>query len=527
MKPARNPDILAHHIELEAERRPDHRILTFESPAWGDRVVTYGDLWRNAQRLAGYWRERGLRKGDTIALMMRNYPEFVFAIVACSLSGVICASIDPRTKGRKLAVQLRTCGARLVLCDVDAARLLRESSLPDVTDILVHDPGGNASDDVRVGQVLAQDWQAVEQAVRELTEPHQIIYTSGTTGDPKGVVLDHGRAVAARNFIGLMGAGAEDVFYTGLSLTHANAQMMTAYPALWLGNHAVISETFTKRRLWDICRRFGCTTFTSLGGIMAGLYAEPERPDDADNPVRIVHSAGTPKAIWEAFERRFDVRIHEWYGTLEGGVATKRPGEGPVGSFGKPLPGAWTMKVVRPDGSECSPGEVGELIARPADGSPARVSYFGDPDASARKTRDGWLLSGDMVHRDADGWFFFDYRSGGGIRRNGDFVQPDHVERVLLEHPDIDDAFVYGVTATGGAPGEKDVVAAVVAAPDRTIDVLSVFQACRRSLEPNFVPSFLQIVDAIPKTISEKPQERFLVEMFEAGQGVIVREPPA
>jgi crotonobetaine/carnitine-CoA ligase len=121
-----------------------------------------------------------------------------------------------------------------------------------------------------------------------------------------------------------------------------------------------------------------------------------------------------------------------------------------------------------------------------------------------------------MGHTDADGWFFFDYRKGGGLRHNGDFVNPGFVEKVLAEHPQIDDVFVYGVPAASGAPGEKDVVAAVVVAAGAELDVAGVFAHCRDGLESNFVPSYLHVVAEIPKTASEKPQERFLLDAFDA-----------
>jgi len=243
------------------------------------------------------------------------------------------------------------------------------------------------------------------------------------------------------------------------------------------------------------------------------IYSEPVRDDDADNPVRRVFSAGMPATIWENFEKRFSLRIVEGYGAVEGGIAINR-GDGPTGSFGKPPPNL-EMKIVDENGDECAPGEQGELISRPADGSAPTVEYFGNKDASQKKTWGGWLRSGDVCHRDAEGWFYFDYRKGGGLRHNGDFVNPGFVEQVIAEHPQVTDVFVYGVPAASGAPGEKDVVAAVVPIRGGELDVESVFAACRAGLEPNFLPSYLQVVDEIPKTASEKPQERFLIERFE------------
>lgn len=130
-----------------------------------------------------------------------------------------------------------------------------------------------------------------------------------------------------------------------------------------------------------------------------------------------------------------------------------------------------------------------------------------------------------MGHTDAQGWFFFDYRKGGSIRHNGDFVNVGFVEKALAELPSVSDVFVYGVTAASGAPGEKDVVAAVVPSDLGTFSPADVFAACREALEANFVPSYLQVVEEIPKTASEKPQERFLLEAFDpAGSRVFTEQ---
>ncbi|MFI5364582.1 MAG: AMP-binding protein, partial [Candidatus Binatia bacterium] len=260
-----------------------------------------------------------------------------------------------------------------------------------------------------------------------------------------------------------------------------------------------------------ICRRYGCTTFSLLGGMMAAIYAEPPRPDDADNPVRFVLSAGTPRAIWEDFERRFNVRILEWYGAVEGGFAFKPIGQGPIGSFGRPIPGVMEMKIVDDDDNECPPGVVGELISRVA-GAETKVEYLKNPQASAEKTRGGWLRSGDMCHRDADGWLFFDYRKGSEIRHNGEFIQPDFVQKVLAEFPEVTDVYVYGVPAKSGAPGEKDVVAAIVLLEGEMFDPIDFFGNCVKQLERNQVPSCVQVLKEIPKTASEKPQDRFLID---------------
>ncbi|MGR8921161.1 MAG: class I adenylate-forming enzyme family protein, partial [Gammaproteobacteria bacterium] len=183
--------------------------------------------------------------------------------------------------------------------------------------------------------------------------------------------------------------------------------------------------------------------------------------------------------------------------------------------IGKP-PESLVGRVVDDDDRECPPDEPGEIVFRNADGSCPVIAYFKNPEASAAKTRDGWLRMGDIGYRDADGFFYFLYRKGGGIRHNGDFVNPAFVEKELAEHPQVDDVFVYGVPSANGVPGEKDVVAAIVPLDRSAFDGADVFAWCREKLESNFVPSYLQVVDEIPKTASEKPQERFLLEAFSA-----------
>ena len=533
----RSEIILADLIALRAEQQPDLDVVTFERWSLGagagpDEVRTYAALHEHANRIAAALVRLGMERGDRFGLMMRNHPEFVETMIAASITGCVAVPIDPRTRGEKLAFTLRNAGCRLVVCadycypQICAVR----PSLPDLRWVFALETG-EASEPISLklsaslNEVLA--WPAggtVDVRLAGPNDPLQIIYTSGTTGDPKGVVFPNGRWGAFAMLGMLLGYRPDDRPYTGLSLTHGNAQAVTLGPSLHMGLRAVFSRKFTKSKLWDVCRRYGCTTFSMLGGMATAIYSEPLRADDAEHRVRLVIDAGMPAAIWEAFERRFGVRIFEWYGAVEGGLAFKPIGVGPLGSFGKPVPGL-DMRVVDEQGRECPPGVVGEIVSRPTTGEEATVEYFENPDASAKKTAGGWLRSGDMGHRDADGWLFFDYRKGGGIRHNGDFVNTGFVEKVIAEHPTVSDVFVYGVPAASGAPGEQDVVAAIVPAAPASFSAADVFAACRRNLEPNFVPSYIQVVDEIPKTASEKPQERFLLERFAArGAGVFTEQ---
>jgi len=522
--------ILFADMLAKAEDKPDFTVVTFDNHPHPNEVLTYSDLVLKGNKLAQGLRKAGIGRGDTFSTVMRNHPELVIAIYAASALGAVMVPIDPRSKGEKLKYQLEHSGSKGVLFAAEFMDRVGEvlAGLPEVQTV-----GVMYKDEFRVAvspkypslsEILdGPEAPGVPLKDQSLNDPMMMIYTSGTTGNPKGV------RQRAQWILGAAGLAqmiwqytSEDRLYTGLSLTHGNAIAVTLVPALELSIPAVISRRFTKSRIWDVCRAHGCTTFSLLGGMMMGIYSEPERPNDGDNPVRKVISAGSPRAIWTAFEKRFNVQIHEWYAAVEGGFAHKPPGVGPVGSFGKPIDEMMEMKVVREDDTECEPGEIGELISRLKTGE-TKVEYHKNVEASEAKTRGGWLRSGDMVHRDEDGWFYFDFRKGGGLRRQGDFIMPEHVESIIAKHPDVSDVCVFGIKAASGAPGESDLVAAIVPTGDSEPDVKGVFEQCVKGLERNSVPSYVQIVPEIPKTASEKNLSRILKDNFDADDPNVYR----
>lgn len=526
--------ILANLIADRMQRWPDRDVLTFVSinadGGFDDEIRTYADLWRNGQRVAAGLDAEGLQIGETFGVITQNHPEFVDVMVGSSIAGTVFVPIDPRTKGKKLAFMLEHAQCRgVVIGDYALPQLIEVvDQCPSLQWVWVlGDTGAGDAIDLRargVADVLATACDDSGVRVSDPAAPMQMLYTSGTTGDPKAIRSSYSRFGMIGGLGEALGLHDDDRPYTGLSLTHANAQLITLGTTLHMGLRGVFSRKFTKSRLWDVTRQYGCTVFNLLGGMTTAIYSEPQKDNDADNPVRYVLSAGMPAAIWEKFEKRYNLKVYEFYGAAEGGLTLNPPGSGgPVGSIGKPPP-TLEGRIVDADGNDCAPGEPGEIIFRNADGTSPVVSYYRDPDASRKKTEDGWLRMGDVGYRDADGWYYFLYRKGGGIRHNGDFINPAFVEKELAENPAINDVFVYGVTSANGVPGEKDVIAAIVPTDAANFDPKLIFAACRKNLESNFIPTYLQIVSEIPKTASEKPQERFLLEAFDLGADNVFTE---
>jgi acyl-coenzyme A synthetase/AMP-(fatty) acid ligase len=514
--------VLGRLVVVRAAAEPDRTCLIFENADLPEERLTLGHVAVQSNKLAHALRSAGLQKGDRVGVLLRNHPEFVYALVACSKLGLVAVPIDPRSRGEKLRyfVKFAECAAVIsadyVTADDAAAEVLRQIGTP--TYVLstaegradgLHPPGEWPSlNEILDGPERPDTGQYVERP----GDAFELSYTSGTTGDPKAIVLTYERMPLYLMIpTAFFGYRADDVPYTGLSLTHGNALVVTLLPALsGAVEHSVFSRRFTKTRLWDVCIAHGCTTWSNLGGIASAIYGEPPSEKDRMHKVRMVVSAGMPRELWVPFEERFGVRVLEWYGTMEGGAfAYNPPGVGPVGSFGKP-PDVLEMAIVDEADRPVPPGTIGELVGRPARGY-AQLDYFNNPEASATKTRGGWMHTADMCWRDEDGWYYFAHRKEeGGIRRMGEFISEGFIRRVVLEDPDVLDAHVYGVPSRAAAPGESDLVVAVVVRQPDAFDARSLFERCQRVLERSHVPDYIQVVDELPKTASEKVQTRFL-----------------
>ncbi|MGV6806857.1 MAG: class I adenylate-forming enzyme family protein [bacterium] len=517
-------------VAVRASSNPDKPVLTFvtvgQNGELEEETRTYQQLLGSGQRLAHYLSERGVRHGDAIGLMMNNHPQFVETMVATSHLGAVFVPVDPRTQGSKLSYMLSFVECRGVVCADYCLENIVEV-LPDCPDLqwllVINTEGAVASPPIETtGAILLEDYQtainvAVEtppQVAQSPCDPFLMMFTSGTTGNPKAVVFSNERYLGLTQTWRIIGLTPEDKYYSGLSLTHVNAQGTLA-GAIGGGIPAVFSRKFTKSRLFDIIRRYNCTTMHLLGGMIPEIYAIPEQPDDASIPLRLVQSSGMPVHLWHKFEERFGIQLIECYGATEGGGLFKPPGEGPVGSMGKPVPGSgWVADILDEDGNPCAPHVEGEICFRREDNGAINLTYFKNPEASAEKVRGGWLHMGDLAHKDEEGWIFFHHRVGGGVRKNGDFVNTALVESVLIESPLVQDAYVYGVPTEKNVAGEKTLVAAIVPAKDSGFDQSALLKYCAAHLQKNEVPEILQVLEDIPKTISEKPIERACIDLL-------------
>jgi crotonobetaine/carnitine-CoA ligase len=224
---------------------------------------------------------------------------------------------------------------------------------------------------------------------------------------------------------------------------------------------------------------------------------QPQKPDDADNPVRLVITSACPANLWEPFEKRFKVTIWEAFGAVDGGGAlTFNFGDAPVGSVGKIITGhPW--KLVDDNGSEIPQGEIGELITQVTDKKSGSVEYYKSPEASQKKVRDGWVYHGDLFYADPEGNLYFVDRKSDCMRRRGENISSFEVENTVEKHPQVAECAAFGVPAE---LGEDDVMIWIKPVPGATLDLKGLMQHCTDNMAYFMVPRYVDLVDEIPRT---------------------------
>jgi carnitine-CoA ligase len=493
----------AEVLSEKARKTGDHVLLLFE-----DQRITYAQMNERANRVANGLDRLGVKPDEGVALMMPNRPEWLYVFFAIQKLGAYVVPVNIALKGEGLAYILNHSEAKVLFV---AAELLEplaaiRGNLTGLRRVIV-DAAEKPSDLPLPSETttLASLMNAPATELSRPIDPNAIacvMYTSGTTGLPKGVVMRY-RALTGS---GLFSAGYQegDIMYTCLPLFHGNALFLTVLRGLAGGFTVALSRRFSASRFWDEIRRYGATTFNALGAMIPILLKQPPRPDDKDNPVRIVFSAATPAWAWEQFEKRFDLTIVEGYGAVDGaGFSLFNPGIAPKGSMGKPPPGI-DAKVVDDQGNEVATGETGNLVFKIDNPAARRVEYFKNPEASEAKVSEGWFLTGDLAYRDAEGNFYFADRKTDSMRRRGENISSYEVEKIVNQHPAVLESAAFGVPSE---LGEDEVMIAVVLKTGQRAAPEEIIRFCEQRMAKFMVPRYIDFRESLPKTETHRVQK--------------------
>jgi fatty-acyl-CoA synthase len=460
----------------------------------GDSFISWRDhIAAGAQLAAALTARLDPSRPPHIGALLGNTSFFSTLLVAAGLRGLVPVGLNPTRRGAALASDITRADCQLVLTD-------DPSVVPAGVDFIdVESPSwaaelaGYAGTPVTFAELAGDDL-------------FMLIFTSGTSGEPKAVRVTHDKvAFPGRMLAERFGLGPADTCYLAMPLFHSNAIMAGWSVAAAAGASIALRRKFSASQFIPDVRRYGATYANYVGKPLSYILATPERPDDADNPLKFLYgNEGAPRDL-PRFAARFGVRVVDGFGSTEGGVAIARTPDTPDGSLG-PLTDEVAIVDVE-TGQPCPPGVVGELV-NPTGAGWFR-GYYNSPDAESDRMAGGVYHTGDLAYRDEAGYIYFAGRLGDWMRVDGENLGTAPIERILLRHGDIVETAVYPIPDP--AVGDR-VMAAVVLGDGATFDVeaFRAFLDEQPDLGPKQRPSFVRVATELPRTETFKVLKRVL-----------------
>jgi acyl-CoA synthetase (AMP-forming)/AMP-acid ligase II len=424
----------------------------------GDTVLTFAELDARANRMANVLAGLGVGAGDRVALLFNNDFRFLETLFGAMRLGAVAVPLNIRMGDEALRYVAEDSEAHVLVASAALAERGRAlaSRIPAIKELIADGPA--AEDVLAYEPALASASPTLPRRATAFDEVCMQPYTSGSTGKPKGVLLTHGGQIWNTDIMrkALMADDTERALIA-VPLYHKNAMVGAVKPFLIAGGSLVILPGFDAPEVIRAIDRYEVTYLTGVPAMYKMILAEKDalaRHDVSSVRFAMCGSAEVPEELLEEFGRVFGAPIAESYGLTEGGpvpIVNTRWGLKKRGSCGLAFPGC-DVRLVDGAGAEVGVDEVGELVTR----NPGLAKgYWKLPEATARKFRDGWLATGDLMRRDADGYYYFVGRRDDMINVSGENVYPKEVEDILLQHPNLRDASV--VPAPHGVKGEVPV----------------------------------------------------------------------
>jgi fatty-acyl-CoA synthase len=497
-----------------------------------DARITFGDYYAECVRWANLLRD--LQASDDapfhVGVLLDNTPDYLFAFGGSALAGAVLVGINNTKRGEHLARDIRHTDCQILVTEEKYLPLIEpvaaEIAIPPErllvtrrwTDSTAGTPPAVPSTDLSAALVSVGVGEDPRLSVAD-AETCILIFTSGTVSAPKAVICSHGRLVETGKNIGanMYGLTRDDVGYLAMPLFHSNAIMCGYCPALYYACGLGMIRKFSKTQWLTDVRRYGVTFFNYTGKPLAYILTTPRRPDDHVNPLRVCFGNEGSAATVQEFSERFGCRVADTFGSTEGGAGVTKQPEDPAGSVGMPAPG---ILVVGEEGRErprarfdeagrlLNPEEaIGEIVN--TQGVGWFEGYYKNEDAMRARTRNGWYWSGDLGYRDKRGYLYFAGRDVDWLRVDGENFPGRPIEEILLRHPSVALAAVYGVP---DAQAGDRVMAAIILRDGHGFDAaeFSEFFDCQPDLSPKWVPTYVRVCRAWPETGTNKVLKREL-----------------
>jgi len=475
---------LAQHLEVSARHHANRPALIA-----GERRWTYRELDEAASTLAGGFAALGLKPGERLGLHLPNWPEFVLAYYAAQKIGLVPLSLNVTYKAEEL---------EYILCDAEASAVI--TAAPAAANLPARGRVPSMRHLLEAKDLASLSGRPVRALDLDRDETAAILYTSATTGRPKGVMLTHGNIVSnAHATVHHLRMTPQDRGLCALPMFHCFGQNFILNALVTAGGALVLQERFVVKEFVEALGRQRITLLYAVP-TMYILFLSMEEPLDLSS-IRLCFSAAAtlPVDVERRWSERYGHRVTQGYGLTECSPFASWNHDVDIrpGSVGTPIENV-EMKIVDEQGRQVSDGALGEILIK---GPNVMKGYFGNRQATAETIRDGWLHSGDIGYRDADGYYFLVDRVKDMINVSGFKVFPREVEEILFRHEAVKEAAVIGVPDP--LRGEA-VKAFVVLQESKRVTAEALQTLCRDAIASYKVPETIEFISALPKNPTGK-----------------------
>ncbi|MBP1763433.1 MAG: o-succinylbenzoate--CoA ligase [Firmicutes bacterium] len=472
----------------------------------GQQEITYGQLQKQVILYRDFFYQQGVRPGENVGLFAKNSIEFIYSYLAITSLGAVVVPLNFQLVAREIAfiVQNSQMKTLITMGHLELTEELRSYGYDQELKQLV----------IPEFASMLTEMDIPEAAVPIASDPHvvcTIIYTSGTTGNPKGAMLTHRNLVSnAQAVTERLAITAEDHVLCVLPMYHAFAWTCAVLVPLFNGASITVVETFA-REVVSVIRDTGINVVFAIP-TMFKLFAVWGNAIDFQK-VRLYVSGGSSllQEVYQQFSRKSGRPIVEGYGLSEASpvVTISSPNRIKMGSIGSALPGL-DVCIMGDDGQVLDTGEIGELVVK---GPSVMVGYLNRPEETAQALQDGWLHTGDLAYRDADGDFYLVDRLKDMIITSGENVYPREIEELLVAFPNVMEASVVGVPdKLRGNAG----CAYIVMAEGHELDKKALKEYLQANLAIYKIPREFVQVNSLPKNSTGKILKRLLREKAES-----------
>jgi len=498
------------------DRWPERTFLVSDSVEY-----TYADADRETDRVASLLAAGGVRVDTHVAASM------VWTLLAIARLGAIGVPLNVEAKGGLLRYYLADSQSTHMVVDNEIVRTVADAWL-DLEPMAVWTTGVAP---VRRPEFAASIASLTDEASarvglveRTLTDPFLFMYTSGTTGPSKAVVVPNGHATGTAVLIAdRFELTPDDRHYTCLPLFHANAYWYTLLPAMSIGSAVILGRRFSASNFWSDIDAQGATITNVMGTMLQILIRADPNPVERENDLNRIFVVPFPVDP-VSVEERFGAKLMTTYALTEWiPVALSSPGEGyDRREMAGPVLPYSDVRIVNDVDEDVETNMIGEIILRARRPWARMIEYFDKQEESEKAFRNGWFHTGDLGRVDVDGYLYFVGRKKDAIRRRGENISAYELEMLLAAHPKIAEL---AAIPFASELGEEDVAVVVLAQPGCDLGPEEVLEFAQRTLPRYMVPTYIRIVDALPKTATSKIEKYRLIAEADRSPELFWRRP--